>query len=189
MVQEVAVLAKKCCFWGGYGPVQEKKGKMIFTPNTSLCLSGWEAYAQTDPLGTKKTVFQSLSERWELDSSTRRGTFLVTNAGFERGKCVVLLRPRLPDTEGENPAILDNIGRADAMVIYKRGHHLFSVMGSHPLRGGANNRGQIQFDWRFPVTGNLRGNLQSLHVYSETMIDYNHRQTTIELAILLVNGL
>ncbi len=43
-----------------------------------LCLSGRGVYAQTDPLFAKKAVFQSLSERWELDSATRRGTFLVT---------------------------------------------------------------------------------------------------------------
>jgi phospholipase A1/A2 len=289
-----------------------------------LYLSGRQVYAQTDPLFTQKAVFQSLSERWELDSTTRRGTFLVTpykplyvtagrwssdpneqpisenpiynyplniplgryearwqlslkvkvlqsifgkngdlwvgytqkshwqvyntafsrpfretnyepelilnfatrfsvlgvktrmlgialthqsngraiplsrswnrvilHAGFERGKWVVLLRPwlRLPDTEDENPAILDNIGRADATVIYKTGRHLFSVVGSHSLRGGANNRGQVQFDWTFPVTGNLRGDLQILHGYGETLIDYNHKQTTIGLAVSLVNWL
>ncbi len=116
---------------------------------------------------------------------------IIFQAGFERGKWVVLLRPwlRLPDTEDENPAILDNIGRADATVIYRAGRHLFSAVGSHSLRGGANNRGQVQFDWTFPVTGNLRGDLQILHGYGETLIDYNHRQTTIGLAVSLVDWL
>ncbi|MFD2932886.1 phospholipase A [Spirosoma flavum] len=283
-----------------------------------------DLYAQIDPLFTKKPVFRSLSDRWELDSATRKGTFLVTpykplyvtagrwsnspngqpvsenpaynypfyinlgnyearfqlslkvkmlqgifgghgdiwvgytqkshwqvynttfsrpfretnyepeiilnfatnfsvlglktrmlgialnhqsngraiplsrswnriilHAGFERGKWVVLLRPwwRLPDTDDENPAILDYIGRADATVIYRTGRNLFSVVGSHSLRGGAKNRGQAQFDWTFPVMGNLRGDLQILHGYGETLIDYNHKQTTIGLAVSLVDWL
>ncbi|WP_461148365.1 phospholipase A [Spirosoma pulveris] len=116
---------------------------------------------------------------------------IIAQAGFERGKWVVLLRPwfRLPDSEDENPAVADYIGRADATVIYRTGRHLFSVVGSHSLRGGAKNRGQVQFDWTFPVTGNLRGDLQILHGYGETLIDYNHKQTTIGLAVSLVDWL
>ena len=116
---------------------------------------------------------------------------VIVQAGFERGKWVVLLRPwlRLPDSEDENPAITDNIGRADATVIYRTGRNLFSVVGSHSLRSGDKNRGQVQFDWTFPVTGNLRGDLQILHGYGETLIDYNHKQTTIGLAVSLVDWL
>ena len=116
---------------------------------------------------------------------------VIFQAGLDRGKWTVLLRPwlRLPDSEDENPAIADHIGRADATVIYHTGRHLFSVVGSHSLRGGNNNRGQAQFDWTFPVAGNLRGDLQILHGYGETLIDYNHRQTTIGLAVSLVNWL
>ncbi|MBD2751468.1 phospholipase A [Spirosoma sp. BT704] len=116
---------------------------------------------------------------------------VVLQAGFERKKWVVLLRPwlRLPDADDENPAITDNIGRADATVIYRTGRHLFSVLGSHSLRWGDKNRGQVQFDWTFPVTGNLRGDLQILHGYGETLIDYNHKQTTIGIAVSLVDWL
>ncbi|GAB4038209.1 phospholipase A [Spirosoma jeollabukense] len=116
---------------------------------------------------------------------------VVVQAGFERGKWVVLLRPwmRLPDADDENPAVADYIGRADATVIYRTGRHLFSALASHSLRWGDKNRGQVQFDWTFPVTGNLRGDLQILHGYGETLIDYNHKQTTIGLAVSLVDWL
>ena len=43
-----------------------------------ICLPDADSYAQTDPLFTKKPVFRSLSDRWELDSTTRKGTFIVT---------------------------------------------------------------------------------------------------------------
>ena len=299
--------------------------QLLFVILIGLCLPSPGLYAQTDPIFAEKPVFRSLSDRWELDSATRKGTFRVTpykplyvtagrwstdpneqpvsenpkynyplsnivlgryearfqlslkvkalqgifgkhgdlwvgytqkshwqiynttysrpfretnyepelilnfatdfslfglktrmlgvafnhqsngraewlsrswnrvilHAGFERGKWVLLLRPwlRLPDADDENPAVTDNIGRADATVIYRTGRNLFSVVGSHSLRGGAKNRGQVQFDWTFPVTGNLRGDLQILHGYGETLIDYNHRQTTIGLAISLVDWL
>ena len=101
------------------------------------------------------------------------------------------LRPwlRLPDAEDENPATTDNVDRADATVIYRTGRNLFSVVGSHSLRGGTKNRGQVQLDWAFPVTGNLRADLQILHGYGETLIDYNHKQTTIGVAVSLVDWL
>ncbi len=116
---------------------------------------------------------------------------VILQAGFERGNWVVLLRPwlRLPDADDENPAIMDNIGRAEATFIYRAGRHLISAVGSHSLRGGTKNRGQVQLDWTFPVTGNLRGDLQILHGYGETLIDYNHRQTTIGIAVSLVDWL
>ena len=116
---------------------------------------------------------------------------VIFQAGFERGNWMVLLRPwwRLPDSEDENPAVADYIGRGDATVVYHTGRHLFSVVGSHSLRGGDKSRGQVQFDWTFPVTGNLRGDLQILHGYGETLIDYNHKQTTIGIAVSLLNWL
>lgn len=39
---------------------------------------GRDLKAQADPIFTKKAVFGSLSDRWELDSATRKGTFRVT---------------------------------------------------------------------------------------------------------------
>ena len=117
---------------------------------------------------------------------------VILHAGFEKGRWSVLLRHwfRLPDSDDENPAILNYIGRGDALVIYRTGPHLFSLLGSHSLRfAREKNHGQVQFDWTFPVTGNFRGNLQILHGYGETLIDYNHRQTTVGLGVSLVEWL
>ncbi len=116
---------------------------------------------------------------------------VILHAGFERGKWVVLLRPwwHIRDADDENPAITSYIGRGDALVIYKTKKHVLSLLGSHSLRWGAENRGQLQFDWAFPVWGNLRGNLQVLTGYGETLIDYNHNQTTIGLGVILVDWL
>jgi len=74
-------------------------------------------------------------------------------------------------------------------VIYKTGWSLLSLLGSHSLRGGARNRGQVQFDYTYLITGNLKANLQILNGYCETLIDYNHNQTTIGLGVSLVEWL
>lgn len=116
---------------------------------------------------------------------------VIGHVGLEKGKWSVLLRGwyRLPDAEDENPAVTDYIGRADALIIFRTGKNLFALLGSHSLRGGSHNHGQAQFDWTFPVSGNLRGHFQMLNGYGETLIDYNHFQTTIGLGISLVEWL
>ncbi|XWW47234.1 phospholipase A [Fibrella sp. USSR17] len=116
---------------------------------------------------------------------------VFAQVGLERGRWAVLVRPwyRLPDADDENPAIANYVGRGDAVIMYRTGQHLFSLIGSHSLRIGKLNRGQVQFDWTFPIAGNLRGDLQILHGYGETLVDYNYRQTTIGIAVPLVEWL
>lgn len=116
---------------------------------------------------------------------------VIAHAGFERGKWTIYLRPwfRLPDAEDENPAIADHIGRMDATVIFHAGRNLFALTGSHSLRWGTRNRGQLLFDWTCRIAGNFRGHAQLSHGYGETLVDYNWRQTTIGLGIALVEWL
>lgn len=113
---------------------------------------------------------------------------IMLQAAFERGNLNIFLRPwyRLPDEEDENPAILDYTGRGEAIVIYNLKKHQFALTGRHSLRTGSKSHGRIQFDWTFPVIGNLKVNLQVADGYGETMVDYNHRQTTIGVSAALI---
>lgn len=113
---------------------------------------------------------------------------IIFHAGLERKNWQIYLRPwiRLPDKDDENPAITSYIGRGEAVVIYKLGQHELSLIGTHTLRFGNNNRGSIQGSWVFPITGNFKGQLQVSEGYGETLIDYNHKQTTIGLSISLI---
>ena len=113
---------------------------------------------------------------------------VIGHVGLERENWSVILRGwyRLKDEEDENPAISDYLGRGDAQVIYFRKKNTFSLKGIHSLRLGDNNHGQLAFDWTFPVVKNLKGHLQYIEGYGESLIDYNHKQSIIGLGISLV---
>lgn len=113
---------------------------------------------------------------------------VMLQAGFEKNNWQIYLRPwlRLKDKEDENPAIEDFTGRAEAVVIYNPGNHQLSAVMAHSLQAKNGGRGSIQLSWVFPVFNNLRGQLQVADGYGETLLDYNHRQTTIGLSVSLI---
>lgn len=57
-----------------------------------------------------------------------------------------------------------------------------SVVATNSLRFDIQNHGSILACWGFPVYKNLRSQLQVFHGYGNTLVDYNHRQTTAGLA-------
>lgn len=113
---------------------------------------------------------------------------IIFHAGFERNNWQIYLRPwiRLHDEEDENPAIADFTGRGEAVVVRALGRHQLSLVGTHSLRFGTKNHGSMLASWVFPITGNLKGQLQVSDGYGETLQDYNHRQTTIGVSVSLI---
>lgn len=118
---------------------------------------------------------------------------VIVTAGFERGDWSVLLRPwwRLPEdaSEDDNPGITDHVGRGEMVVVRKAGAHLLSLQLRHSLKGGDRSRGSVQLDWAFPVSSYLKGHLRVFSGYGETLIDFNHRQTTIGVGVSLAEWL
>jgi len=112
---------------------------------------------------------------------------VIGHIGFERGKWNVYLRGwyRVPDEDDENPAATDYIGVGETTVIFNPGKHQLTF-GSNFNFDFDTPRGSIRFDWMFPISGNLKGYLQLSEGYGETLVDYNHRQTTIGIGISLI---
>ncbi|MFN3996643.1 phospholipase A [Algoriphagus sp.] len=113
---------------------------------------------------------------------------VIFHTGLERGNWILVFRPwiRLPDEDDENPLITDFIGRGEANLIYTFKNHSIYLIATNSLTA-KNNRGSAQLNYVFPIKANLRGHLQIFDGYGETMIDYNHRQTTIGLGISFVD--
>lgn len=113
---------------------------------------------------------------------------VMFHIGMERNNLQIFLKPwiRLVDEEDENPLITDYIGRAQANVIYKIKKHNFYVVGTNSL-SFPDNHGSIQFNYIYPIKAHLRAQLQIFNGYGETLIDYNHKQTTVGLGISFVD--
>lgn len=123
------------------------------------------------------------------DPFSRSWNRVMLNVGLDRENWALTLRPwwRLSDgNEDENPGIEDFIGRGDMTLVHRRGGHEFALMARHSLRGGERSRGALQFDWGFPIHNTLHGHVQVFDGYGESLIDYNHRATSVGLGISLL---
>ena len=123
---------------------------------------------------------QPLSRSWNR---------IIFQVGWEKGPWMIIARPWISIQEhgsvDDNPHIEDYLGRGDLVIAYNRKGHQFSFTGRHSLRFGENNRGSAEIDWAMPIKGNLKGHIQLFSGYGESMIDYNHFQTTIGFGLSL----
>jgi phospholipase A1 len=118
---------------------------------------------------------------------------VIAQVGLERGDWSVLVRPWWRITEraeaDDNPDIEDYLGRGEVVVVRKLGAQIVSVQLRHSLRLGDASRGSVLLDWAFPVSSYLKGHLRLFSGYGESLIDFNHRQTTIGLGFSLIEWL
>ena len=125
------------------------------------------------------------------DPFSRSWNRVIFNIGLERDNFALMLRPWIRVEEAaeddNNPNITNYIGRGDMTAFYKWKDHSFSLMLRHSLKGGKDNHGAAQFDWAFPLSGNLSGHLQFFEGYGESLIDYNHKATYVGLGLSLMN--
>ena len=126
------------------------------------------------------------------DPLSRSWNRVMLNLGFERGNFAMMVRPwyRIEEDfkDDNNPDIKNYIGRGDLTSFYRWKDNESSLMLRHSLKGGDDAHGAAQFDWAFPISGKLRGNLQIFDGYGESLIDYNHRATYVGLGVSLMNA-
>lgn len=105
------------------------------------------------------------------------------NAAFERDGWQINLKPwiRIPDSDDQNPEISNYIGRAEISISYQINKQVIYAVIKQPFN--SFNKGSLELNYVFPVKANLRFNVQIFTGYGETLIDYNHKQTTIGLGI------
>ena len=159
----------------------EPEASLIFRTNYDLFGLNWRMLGLT-------LNHQSNGRSDPLSRSWNR---VMLNLGFEKDNFAIMLRPwyRIEEDRADdnNPEIKNYIGRGDLTAFYRHNAHDFSLMLRHTLKGGDDNRGAVQFDWSFPISGRLRGQFQLFDGYGESLIDYNHRATYVGLGVSLMN--
>ncbi|HEU0219753.1 MAG TPA: phospholipase A [Gallionella sp.] len=177
--------------WGAY--TQQSNWQMFNTRNSSMFRetnydpeliatfgTGSQSGLKLVNLGLEH---QSNGQRLPESRSWNR---LYLQGGWEWGNTSVLARGwwRIPENslKDDNPDITDYIGRADLVMRWEPADKSQAV--SVLLRNNLslpNNRGFMQVDWSLPVA---LGNSARLHAqltsgFGESLVDYNHRQTTL----------
>lgn len=114
---------------------------------------------------------------------------LMFHAAFEKDNFQLYLKPWIriesPDKD-DNPAISDYMGRMEANIIYHKGKHSLYLIGKNSLNF-SENRGSFELNYLYSVKSNLRFHFQAFTGYGETLIDYNHKQTTIGIGISFID--
>ena len=116
---------------------------------------------------------------------------VIFHSGLERNDWSIYIRSwyRLPDQKGDNPDITEYVGRGDLNVIYAKNGNIFSFIGAYNMSFNSNAKGSAEFSWSYPIKNNLKGFLQISHGYGESLIDYNHLQTTVGIGVSLIEWL
>ncbi|SNR30336.1 phospholipase A1 [Maribacter sedimenticola] len=125
----------------------------------------------------------------QSDPISRSWNRIAFHAAFEHHNWQVMLKPwiRLGSKIDDNENISDFMGRGEANIVYDLGRQRFRAIARHSLNIGNKSRGSLQFTWSFPIFENFNGHLQVFDGYGETLIDYNHRQTTFGIGVSLIN--
>jgi phospholipase A1 len=154
-------------------PVPEKLGKLPLGWNLRMLQLGFahQSNGQSNPL----------SRSWNR---------ITLGAGFEHGDFSFQVRDnqriRVHGMD-DNPDLVEYIGRTEFNVAWAPGTSTLGL--TWRTNFNSLSRGSLQFDWTYPVFADqpagLRWYAQLFHGYGETLLDYNHRQTSLGLGLTL----
>lgn len=126
----------------------------------------------------------------QSDPLSRSWNHLYLGLGLEKDKLGLLLRvnQRLRvQGNDDNRDLVDYIGRSELAMNWAPGASIIGLTWRSKL--GSAKRGSLQLDWTYPVftsqPAGLRWYVQIFSGYGATLLDYNHRQTTIGLGLSL----
>ena len=111
---------------------------------------------------------------------------------FEKGDFSLVVNPWLrfneSASEDDNPDLLDYYGHGKIDALYKLNENTFSLISRNNFESGFS-KGSVEFDWSFPINGNVRGYLQVFSGYGNSLIEYNEYTNTIGVGISLTDWL
>jgi phospholipase A1 len=131
-------------------------------------------------------VHQSNGQTEPLSRSWNR---VYLTGGFNRGEFGLTMRAehRLGDSNDDNPDISRYVGNGEVVAAWLPG--LATALLTWRFDARNLSRGSLQFDWTYPVSrsqpAGLRWYVQLFSGYGETLLDYNHHQTSFGLGLSL----
>ena len=130
---------------------------------------------------------QSNGQTTSLSRSWNRVYGAVAFDHGEFGLTVRALRRLRESANDDNPDMTRTIGNGEITASWLPGLSTATMTWRTDLRSG--RRGSLQMDWTYPVNpaqpAGLRWYAQLFTGYGETLLDYNHRQTTLGLGLTL----
>ena len=87
-----------------------------------------------------------------------------------------------------NPDITDYLGHGSLTVSHEYENNVFTTLLRNNLESGFK-RGFAQAIWTFPIYKGLRGMVQISTGYGQSLIEYNHYNTSIGVGINLTDWL
>lgn len=111
---------------------------------------------------------------------------LYANFGFKAPNTEIYLRPWirvLREETDDNPDIEDFLGYGDLHIIR---HINDSRVDLTARLNPSTGKGALRLGYHFPLVGDLHGYLSVFSGYGESLLDYNHRQTTVSAGISMI---
>ncbi|RQW25507.1 phospholipase [Rhodobacteraceae bacterium CH30] len=128
----------------------------------------------------------------ETDPLSRSWNRLYASFGLSSGDLSVVVKPwwRIPESASgdNNPDISDFVGRMETVAVYPWQGNVFSLTWRNNLKFGSStpNRSFFQFEWAFPISGNLHGYVQAFNGWGDSLQNYNFHNQGIGLGISLI---
>lgn len=126
----------------------------------------------------------------QSNPESRSWNRVIFQFGWETRNWSFVLKPwwRLQEesVDDNNPGIENYVGRAELLTAYSKNKHDFSLLARHSLRGGSKNRGSLTLNYAYEVADFLQLHAQIFTGYGESLIDYNHNQTTFGIGLSLL---
>ena len=114
---------------------------------------------------------------------------IVFHTAFEKNDFQMYLKPWIrieSEDKDDNPAITDFVGRMEANLIYSIQKHSVNLTLRNTLNVHSN-KGSLEVNYFYAVKSNLRFHFQMFSGYGETLIDYNHKQTTLGFGVSFID--
>ena len=151
----------------------------------------WEILGLRNSLNRVGLSHQSNGRAGPLSRSWNR---VYADFIFEHEDFYFSLKPwwRIPEDSDndDNPDITDYMGNFEFLGVYKLQEQTISFLVRNNLDfSGGENRGALQVDYSFPISGNLRGYLQWFNGYGESLIDYNAKVNSVGAGIQISDWL